>query len=64
MVGRQRSNIPNYVQDRLYLFFGPVSTASVERLFSMTGRICSDRRSCLKPETVEIIALLLKRVGL
>ena len=41
----------------LYLF-GPVGTASVERLFSLTGRLCRSHISSMNAENVEMLALL------
>ena len=56
-VGKQHL-YPVMFKVALIYLFGPVGTASVERLFSLTGRLCRAHRSKMKPETLEMVALL------
>lgn len=48
---------------RHYLGIQGTSVAS-ERVFSMAGQVISDRRSCLDPETADMILFLNKNYAL
>ena len=46
---------------RVYLL-SPASTADVERLFSIAGRVCRPHRSRLNPKTIELLVTLKYRL--
>ena len=46
---------------KVYLL-APASTADVERLFSVAGRICRPHRSRLNPKTIELLVTLKYRL--